>query len=95
MSMSKEHSTQLWNAVQDSPFPEVFQTIYRANRLDDVASFNAINTKLLNAAAPLRHIPLRVYIPHQAEADTLGSFKIVQALVTPRTEKRECRYLEN
>jgi hypothetical protein len=21
MSMSKEHSTQLWNAVQDSPFP--------------------------------------------------------------------------
>jgi hypothetical protein len=60
-----------------------------ANSSDDVASFNAINMRLLNAAAPLRHIPLRVYIPQQAEGDIVGSFKIVQALIMPRTEKRE------
>jgi autophagy-related protein 5 len=85
--MSKEHSTQLWNAVQDSMCLTLSNGYY-ADGSDDVTSFNAINTKLLNAAAPLRHIPLRVYIPQQTEADTVGSFKIVQALIMPRTEKR-------
>ena len=65
------------------------------NSADDVASFNAINTKLLNqTASPLRHIPLRIYIPSQAEADTVGSFKIVQSLVTPRTANRKLLYFQ-
>jgi len=73
MSMSKEDSTKLWNAVQDN----------------DLATFSTINTKLLNSAGPLRHIPLRIYIPSQAGSETLGSFKVVQSLVTPRTANRE------
>ena len=92
--MSKEHSTQLWNAVQDSPYRKLFPTDYQANSTDDLASFNAINLKLLNPATPLRHIPLRIYIPSQAAPDTLGSFKIVQALVTPRTVNRESNLLQ-
>ncbi|KAF3808769.1 Autophagy-related protein 5 [Colletotrichum gloeosporioides] len=47
MSLSKADTSTLWNAVQDN----------------DYASFQKINAILLNAPTPLRHIPLRVYIP--------------------------------
>jgi hypothetical protein len=54
-----------------------------------MASFNTINTKLLNqTAATLRHIPLRIYMPSKAEDDTVGEYKIVQSLVAPRTANR-------
>jgi hypothetical protein len=88
--MSKEHSTQLWNAVQDSSSPNPSAKHSAKKRADDITNFNAINTKLLNqTASTLRHIPLRVYIPSQAEGDTVGSYKIVQSLVTPRTANRK------
>jgi len=77
MSMSKEDSQQLWNSVQDN----------------DLASFNQINLRLLNPASPLRHVPLRIYIPTQASSETVGSFKVVQSLVTPRTATREIQTL--
>jgi autophagy-related protein 5 len=90
MSMSKEDSTQLWNAVQDSLcLQSISSGFLELIGLDDVTTFNAINTKLLNPATPLRHIPLRIYIPQQAEPDTAGSFKIVQQLIPPRTANRE------
>ncbi|PMD25305.1 hypothetical protein NA56DRAFT_642336 [Hyaloscypha hepaticicola] len=74
MSMSKENSTQLWNAVQDNDFP----------------TFNKINTILLNPATPLKHIPLRVYVPSSpTESSPLGSFKVVQTLIPPMTQNRE------
>ncbi len=62
-----------------------------ANRLlDDFNTFYKINTILLNPATPLKHIPLRVYVPSSpTESSTLGSFKIVQTLVPPTTAKRE------
>ncbi|KAK2729623.1 autophagy protein [Colletotrichum kahawae] len=47
MSLSKADTSTIWNAVQDN----------------DYASFQKINAILLNAPTPLRHIPLRVYIP--------------------------------
>ncbi|KAF9880735.1 autophagy protein Apg5 [Colletotrichum karsti] len=47
MSLSKADTSTLWNAVQDN----------------DYASFQKINALLLNAPTPLRHVPLRVYIP--------------------------------
>jgi len=74
MSMSKENSTQLWNSVQDNDF----------------ITFNKVNTILLNPATPLKHIPLRVYIPSSpTESSSLGSFKIVQTLIQPVTTNRE------
>lgn len=72
MSMSKEDTTALWNAVQDC----------------DLRAFNAVNQKLLNPATPLRHIPLRIYIPQPDADSTTGSFKVVQGLVTPRLPNR-------
>ena len=47
MKMSKDHTTQLWNAVIDN----------------DYTSYNHINTRLLNAPTALKHIPMRIYLP--------------------------------
>ncbi|KAK3325157.1 autophagy protein Apg5-domain-containing protein [Apodospora peruviana] len=72
MSLSKEHTTALWNAVQDN----------------DYAAFTKINTHLLlNAPTPLKNVPLRIYIPSTPPdaADAVpGSFKVMQTLVPPR-----------
>jgi autophagy-related protein 5 len=57
---------------------------------DDLSAYSKINTILLNPATPLKHIPLRVYIPSSpSESSTLGSFKIIQTLVPPTTVGRE------
>ncbi|KAE8448059.1 autophagy protein 5 [Mollisiaceae sp. DMI_Dod_QoI] len=85
MSMSKEHSTQLWNAVQDN----------------DYASFSRINSILLNPPTALKHIPLRIYIPSSPSSsnpsssttNSLGSIKIIQTLIPPLTERREIQTL--
>ncbi|KAG6026214.1 autophagy protein 5 [Claviceps citrina] len=66
MKMSKEHTTQLWNAVLDN----------------DHAAFSKVNARLLNAPSALRHVPLRVYVPASSDRQGgAGSFRIVQALV--------------
>lgn len=81
MSMSKENSTQLWNAVQDNDF----------------AAFHKINSILLNPATPLKHIPLRIYIPSLSSSpnDTaaLGSVRTWQSLIPPMTSNREVQTL--
>ena len=59
--------------------------------IDDYTSFQMINNKLLNPPSPLRHIPLRVYVPSRPEdSSVLGSFKAVQTLIPPRTSNRKC-----
>lgn len=88
MSLSKANTEALWHAVQDN----------------DYAAFARVNSLLLNAPTPLRHIPLRIYIPTSAPSasevsnnaaaatapkpTTSGSYKVMQALVTPRTSNR-------
>jgi autophagy-related protein 5 len=73
MSLSKEDSTQLWDAV----------------KRHQPAQFNPINQKLLNPqGSTLRHLPVRLYLPHApssstSDAPTAGSLRVVQALVTP------------
>ena len=83
MSLSRESSNALWHSVLDL----------------DLCAYNAIHTRLLNASNPIRHIPLRIYLPQpeplSEPAETKGngkaqaklataSFKVVQGLVTPR-----------
>ncbi|MCJ1412914.1 autophagy protein 5 [Ptychographa xylographoides] len=75
MSLSKNDSTQLWKAVE-----------YRKLTcfIDDFAAFNPICQKLLYAqGAPLRHIPMRVYLPSSPSASDTGTrhLKVVQPLV--------------
>lgn len=102
MSMSKEHSTQLWNAVQDSKFLPTCSYHYTNNTIpDDHASFSRINSILLNPPTPLKHIPLRIYIPSSPSSsnpsssttNSLGSIKIIQTLIPPLTERREIQTL--
>ncbi|CAK7564450.1 MAG: Autophagy protein 5 [Sporothrix epigloea] len=89
MSLSKANTETLWHAVQDN----------------DYTTFARVNGLLLNAPTPLRHIPLRIYIPTSAPpAQTTenaaaasivgspskpGSYKVMQALVQPRTSNRQ------
>ncbi|RKF60752.1 Autophagy protein 5 [Erysiphe neolycopersici] len=74
MSMSKDDSTQLWNSVQDNDF----------------RAFHKIHQMLLNPPTPLKHIPLRLYVPSVPSATTgLGSFKIIQTLIQPMTTSQE------
>ena len=72
MKMSRADTTALWNSVKDN----------------DHAAFSRLNARLLNAPTPLKHVPLRIYIPSSspgagkdAPADAAGAFKVVQTLV--------------
>ncbi|RMZ74031.1 autophagy 5 [Pyrenophora seminiperda CCB06] len=79
MFLSKEDSTQLWDGVRNHDF-----TLY-----------NPINQKLLNPqGVNLRHLPVRLYLPHAAsegvqEESAPGSLRIVQRLVTPKLSSRQ------
>jgi len=55
---------------------------------DDFAAFSPIYQKLLYAqGAPLRHIPMRIYLPSSPSASepSSGHLKVVQSPVTPNT----------
>ncbi|PSR97000.1 autophagy protein Apg5-domain-containing protein [Coniella lustricola] len=74
MSLSKEHTTALWNAVQDN----------------DYTAFAKVNVQLLNPSTPLKHVPIRIYIPSSPPGSATassgpapGSFKVLQSLVSP------------
>ncbi|VUC37460.1 unnamed protein product [Clonostachys rosea] len=82
MKMSKDHTTQLWNSVVDN----------------DYATFNRINSRLLNAPTALRNVPVRIYIPSSpmSSADNTpeaGSFKVVQALIPATSPDRKPQLL--
>lgn len=81
MFLSKEDSTQLWESVEQHDF----------------ALFNPINQKFLNPqGVNLRHLPVRLYLPHAAEDKAIkekeaspGSVRVVQSLVTPNLSSRQ------
>ena len=55
-------------------------------RTDDSETFNPISKRLLYAqGAPLRHIPLKIYLPSSPTTSepTSGHLRVVQSLVTP------------
>ncbi|KAI0205851.1 autophagy protein Apg5-domain-containing protein [Astrocystis sublimbata] len=78
MSLSKEHTTALWNAVQDN----------------DYASYNKVQSLLLKTSRELKNVPLRIYIPTSptdmagSTSNSAGAFKVVQSLVQPWTNDR-------
>ncbi|KAF1914926.1 autophagy protein-like protein 5 [Ampelomyces quisqualis] len=79
MFLSKEDSTQLWDAVIKHDF----------------SLYNPINQKLLNPkGVNLRHLPVRLYLPHAAEEKTHeesapGSLRVVQSLVPARLSSKQ------
>lgn len=63
---------------------------------DDYASFVKVNIQLLNPPTPLKHVPIRIYMPSSppnanssGEASIPGSFKVMQSLVPPRLPNRK------
>jgi len=81
MFLSKEDSTQLWESVKKHDF----------------ALYHPINQKFLNPqGVQLRHLPIRLYLPHAAEDKEMqekeaspGSVRVVQSLVTPNLSSRQ------
>ncbi|XPT02058.1 Autophagy protein 5 [Ascochyta lentis] len=79
MFLSEKDSTQLWDAVKQHDF----------------SLYNPINQKLLNPqGAALRHLPVRIYLPHAANGSeqketSPGSLRVVQSLVTPNLPSRQ------
>lgn len=87
MSLSKDDSTQLWNAVQQrkASYPLLRRELTRSS-LDDRSIFDPIFQKLLYAqGAPLRHIPLKIYLPSSPSASepSTGHLRVVQSLISP------------
>ncbi|KAI1270181.1 autophagy protein Apg5-domain-containing protein [Xylariaceae sp. FL1019] len=77
MSLSKENTNGLWDAVKDNNY----------------MSFNKVNSRLLNTSRGLKNVPIRLYIPtpqSQGEESTnpAGAFKVVQSLIQPRVNDR-------
>ncbi|KAI1366165.1 autophagy protein Apg5-domain-containing protein [Xylaria arbuscula] len=78
MSLSKENTTALWNAVQDN----------------DYTAFNKVNSRLLNTSRELRNVPIRIYIPSSpsevagSNNNSAGAFKVMQSLVPPKIDDR-------
>jgi autophagy-related protein 5 len=61
--------------------------------IGDYPAFTKIQNHLLHASpTPLRHVPLRLYVPSAAPAteggSEPGSFRVVQTLVAPRLADR-------
>jgi autophagy-related protein 5 len=75
MFLTTKDSMQLWGAVTKHDF----------------SLFNPINQKLLNPqGVNLRHLPVRLYLPHAAveekvaEESVPGSLRVVQSLVSAK-----------
>ena len=88
MSLSKDDSTQLWKAVETcmKHFYVLCPSADNLPILDDPKVFIPISQKLLYAqGAPLRHIPLKIYLPSSPSASELtsGHLRVVQSLITP------------
>lgn len=91
MSLSKDDSTGLWVAVQDRMYIDFRLHPPREKILthpsENLAAFSPIYQKLLYAqGAPLRHIPLKIYLPSSPSASSptaAGHLRVVQSLVTP------------
>jgi len=68
---------------------------------DDFQNYLKTTSPLLNPATPLKHIPLRIYIPSSplstppdfTSTPTTYAFKIIQTLISPLTPLRETQTL--
>lgn len=88
MSLSKDDSTQLWKAVQDCVKALKRRLWPHADTAhpDDPKAFKPISQKLMYAqGAPLRHIPMKIYLPSSPSASepTSSHLRVLQSLITP------------
>jgi hypothetical protein len=79
MSMGKEETTQLWEAVEKGKQPSLFIVFYAGAQevsllyLADLALFQRPYQKLLHPTdRALVSVPLKIYLPAAAEDDSHG-----------------------
>lgn len=93
MSLSKEDSEKLWDAVQrrrkDLMISKALVYEYADACVipDDQEMFRPIQKKMLYAqGVPLRHVPFKIYLPSSPSMSepNSGHLRVVQSLVTPR-----------
>lgn len=104
MGLSKDDSTQLWEAVQDRQFtPLSFLSLQKLTSIvlqDDLGLYNPIYQKLLNPpGTALRNVPTKFYLPIAAtdastEGSSAGSVRVVQALVPTMISSSELSDVE-
>ncbi|KGO54996.1 Autophagy-related protein 5 [Penicillium expansum] len=76
MSLSKEDSSGLWNAVQE-------QAILTRRNTVDLSSFQRISNVLLpQLSQPFRNVPIRIFLPLPLDAES-SSLKVVQSPLPP------------
>ncbi|MCJ1308870.1 autophagy protein 5 [Agyrium rufum] len=95
MSLSKADSTQLWTSVEERMYKVFFVpsglclshgSTKSMNYTDKFAAFNPIYQRLVTGqGAPLRNVPLRVYLPSSPSDSqpTSNHLKVVQGLIPP------------
>lgn len=92
MSLSKEDSSGLWNAVQegepsnlcgDSSTLSIIGTILTPKNTVDLLSFQRISNILLpQLSQPFRNVPIRIFLPLLPDAES-SSLKVVQSPLSP------------
>lgn len=92
MSLSKEDSSGLWNAVQESELSilcrsfsaaSMIETILTRSNTVDLLSFQRISSILLpQLSQPFRNVPIRIFLPLPLDAES-SSLKVVQSPLPP------------
>lgn len=92
MSLSKEDSSGLWNAVQESESSilcrnfsaaSMVETILTRRNTVDLLSFQRISSILLpQLSQPFRNVPIRIFLPLPLDAES-SSLKVVQSPLSP------------
>jgi Autophagy protein Apg5 len=100
MSLGKEHTTQLWEAVEKGQHSLRYHLFRDTDgwRLVDVSLFQKSYQKLLHPTdRALLHIPIKIYLPSAAVDDgkgkivQAGHLRVVQGLVAPTVSSRMYR----
>jgi hypothetical protein len=93
MSLGKEPSTQLWEAVENGAFCNSREVLVLTAFIGHLPMFVKVHEKLVRPVGEgLRHIPIKIYLPsvdsgHQKSAS--GHLRVVQGLVAPFLSSRK------
>jgi autophagy-related protein 5 len=90
MSLGKEPSTQLWEAVENGRLQELCAPVLTV--LGQLPMFVKVHEKLVHPVGEnLRHIPIKIYLPSVDAGDQIsaGHLRVVQGLVAPFLSSRK------
>jgi autophagy-related protein 5 len=93
MSLGKEPSTQLWEAVENGAFCNGFEILGLTVFVGDLSMFVKVHEKLVHPVGEsMRNIPIKIYLPSVSsgsEKSASGHLRVVQGLVAPLLSSRK------